>query len=181
MVTMTRVTELDDALVAELHRILVDLVRDGAPLGWLEPPSFEEIAALLGDVVAAAGKGDAGLVVARADGELAGLGYWRRYTRPTNRPHADLERVAVAGNAQGKGVGRALTTALVADARAAGVEILTLDARGDNETALGLYRSIGFTEYGRLPDFVAVGTRRYDKVFSMIDLRSADGPLEGQQ
>ncbi|KJY19110.1 GCN5 family acetyltransferase, partial [Streptomyces sp. NRRL S-444] len=37
--------------------------------------------------------------------------------------------------------------------------------------ALGLYRSLGFTEYGRLRDFVAVGDRRYDKVFSMQDLR----------
>lgn len=181
MVTTTSVTELDDGLLAELHQVLVDLVRDGAPLGWIDPPSFAEIATLLGGVVADAEKGDAGLVVARADGELAGLGYWRRYTRPTNRPHADLERVAVAGKAQGNGVGRALTTALVDGARAAGIEVLTLDARGDNATALGLYRSIGFTEYGRLPDFVAVGQRRYDKVFYMIDLRSAGGALEGQQ
>ncbi|GAA1991760.1 GNAT family N-acetyltransferase [Amycolatopsis minnesotensis] len=181
MVTVAGVAELDDGLVAELHRIIVDLVRDGAPLGWLDPPSVAEIATLLGTVVADAGNGDAGLVVARTGDDLAGLGYWRRYTRPTNRPHADLERVAVAGAAQGKGVGRALTTALVDDARAAGIEVLTLDARGDNATALGLYRSLGFTEYGRLPDFVAVGERRYDKVFYMIDLRSARGPLEGQQ
>jgi ribosomal protein S18 acetylase RimI-like enzyme len=46
-----------------------------------------------------------------------------------------------------------------------------LDARGDNGNALRLYRSLGFTEYGRLPDFVAVGDRRYDKVFLMLDLR----------
>ncbi|MEU0063801.1 GNAT family N-acetyltransferase, partial [Streptomyces albidoflavus] len=69
----------------------------------------------------------------------------------------------------------ALTAALVADAREAGVEVLTLDARGDNEGALRLYRSLGFTEYGRLPGFVAVGERRYDKVFCMLDLREASG------
>ena len=70
------------------------------------------------------------------------------------------------------GIGRALTAALINDARAAGVEVLTLDARGDNITALSLYESLGFTEYGRLPRFVAFGERRYDKVFLMIDLRS---------
>ncbi|MFE4552168.1 GNAT family N-acetyltransferase, partial [Streptomyces sp. NPDC056785] len=37
--------------------------------------------------------------------------------------------------------------------------------------ALHLYRSLGFTEYGRLPRFVAVGEHRYDKVFLMLDLR----------
>jgi ribosomal protein S18 acetylase RimI-like enzyme len=80
----------------------------------------------------------------------------------------------VAAAAHGHGIGRALTAALVADARAAGIEVLTLDARGDNVNALQLYRSLGFTEYGRLPDFVAVGDRRYDKVFCMLDLRRAD-------
>lgn len=60
---------------------------------------------------------------------------------------------------------------MIADARRAGVEVLTLDARGDNSDAVRLYRSLGFTEYGRLPDFVAVGERRYDKVFYMLDFR----------
>jgi hypothetical protein len=30
---------------------------------------------------------------------------------------------------------------------------------------------LGFSEYGRLPDFVAVGTCRFDKVFYMLDFR----------
>lgn len=76
-------------------------------------------------------------------------------------------------------MGRALTAALVADAREAGVEVLTLDARGDNTGALRLYRSLGFTEYGRLPAFVAVGERRYDKVFCMVDLRTGKRPAPG--
>jgi ribosomal protein S18 acetylase RimI-like enzyme len=104
-------------------------------------------------------------------GQLVGLGYWTRYERPTHRPHADVRRVAVAAHAQGRGVGRALTLALIASARAAGIEVLTLDARGDNAGALHLYRSLGFTEYGRLKDFVAVGHRRYDTVFCALDLR----------
>lgn len=65
----------------------------------------------------------------------------------------------------------AWTAALIADARETGIEVLTLDARGDNTTALHLYRSLGFTEYGRLPDFVAVGEHHYDKVFQMLDFR----------
>jgi ribosomal protein S18 acetylase RimI-like enzyme len=153
------------------HRILADLVGAGAALGWVEPPSRDEVAELLGAVVSAVRAGDAALRAAYLDRRLLGLGYWLRYTRPTHRPHADLEKLAVDAAAHGRGVGRALTAALISDARRAGIEVLTLDARGDNANALHLYRSLGFTEYGRLPDFVAVGERRYDKVLCLLDLR----------
>ncbi|GHF56955.1 hypothetical protein GCM10018790_38720 [Kitasatospora xanthocidica] len=158
---------------AAAHRILAELVSAGAALGWLEPPSAEEVAALVEQVLARSRAGDGALRVAYLDGRPAGFGYWLRHRRPTHRPHADLEKLAVSAAAQGRGIGRKLTTALIADARAAGIEVLTLDARGDNADALHLYFSLGFTEYGRLPDYVAVGERRYDKVFAMLDLRRA--------
>ncbi|HEY4455186.1 MAG TPA: N-acetyltransferase [Pseudonocardiaceae bacterium] len=161
----------EPGFAADAHRILAELVRGGAALGWVEPPSAAEICELLSHVVEAVQAGDGALRAAYVEGRLAGLGYWLRYARPTHRPHADLEKLAVDASAHGHGVGRALTSALIADARAAGIEVLTLDARGDNNTALGLYRSLGFTEYGRLPHFVAVDDRRYDKVFYMLDLR----------
>lgn len=153
------------------HRILAGLVGAGAALGWLEPPAPQEVARLLDRVLAAAAAGDAAVRAAYLDRRLVGLGYWLRYARPTHRPHADLEKLAVDAAAHGRGVGRALTAALVADARNAGIEVLTLDARGDNTRALGLYHSLGFTDYGRLPGFVAVGELRYDKVLCMLDLR----------
>lgn len=153
------------------HRILADLVGGGAALGWVDPPSRDEVAKSLGHVLSAVQAGDAALRVAYLDRRLVGLGYWLRYGRPTHRPHADLEKLAVDASAHGRGVGRALTAALIADAQDAGIEVLTLDARGDNTPALHLYQSLGFTEYGRLPDFVAVGDLRYDKVFCMLDLR----------
>ncbi|MEV0261561.1 GNAT family N-acetyltransferase [Streptomyces sp. NPDC050617] len=158
--------------VASAHRILADLVAGGAALGWVAPPSFEEVSALLDDVVSAVRAGDASLRVAYVGHQPAGLGYWLRYARPTHRPHADLEKLAVDADAHGRGIGRALTAGLIADARRAGIEVLTLDARGDNANALRLYRTLGFSEYGRLPAFVAVGERRFDKVFYMLDLRS---------
>ncbi|MFE9560725.1 GNAT family N-acetyltransferase [Streptomyces sp. NPDC006487] len=158
---------------ASAHRILAELVAGGAALGWVEPPGPDEVAQLLDRVVAAVRTGDAGLRAACLGDRLVGLGYWQRYARPTHRPHADLEKLAVAAGAHGLGLGRALTAALVEDARRAGIEVLTLDARGDNTRALRLYASLGFTEYGRLPRFVAVGERRYDKVFCMLDFRPA--------
>ncbi|MFF8375444.1 GNAT family N-acetyltransferase [Streptomyces sp. NPDC015661] len=173
-VELTSDPALRKRFAGSAHRILADLVRGGAALGWVEPPSPDEVAELLDHVLAAVRAGDAALRVAYLDRRLVGLGYWLRYARPTHRPHADLEKIAVDTSAQGLGVGRALTAALIADAREAGIEVLTLDARGDNASALHLYRTLGFTEYGRLPDFVAVGEHRYDKVFCMLDLRRQD-------
>ncbi len=158
------------------HALLTALVRDGAALGWTEPPPYDEIAALLDAVCEEAARGDAALWAAYDGVRLLGLGWWRRYSRPTHRPHADLEKLAVDPVASGRGLGRALAEALVSEARASGIEVLTLDARGDNTRALSLYRSLGFTEYGRIPAFVAVGTRRYDKVFCAYDLRTPPDP-----
>ncbi|MEY9925829.1 ribosomal protein S18 acetylase RimI-like enzyme [Catenulispora sp. GP43] len=162
---------VDESLAGAAHAILAELVSGGAALGWVDPPSKPEIAALLAKVNAASQAGDGALRLAYSGDRLVGLGYWLRYERPTHRPHADLEKVAIASDAQGLGAGRLLTAALVDSAREAGIEVLTLDARGDNANALRLYRTLGFREYGRLPDFVAVGKRRYDKVFYMLDFR----------
>lgn len=168
---LTSEPELKVRFPESAHRILAELVSGGAALGWVEPPSRDEVAELLDHVVSAVQAGDAALRAAYLDRRLVGLGYWLRYARPTHRPHADLEKIAVDAAAHGRGVGRALTAALIADAREASIEVLTLDARGDNTNALHLYQSLGFTEYGRLPGFVAVGERRYDKVFYMLDFR----------
>ena len=62
-------------------------------------------------------------------------------------------------------------TELISSAADAGIEILTLDFRGDNERAARLYQSVGFAEYGRLPGFVAFGAARYDRVLYARDLR----------
>ena len=182
---------LTDAQVADAADLLAGLVAGGAALGWVDPPSSATVAALLRTAWSAA-PGDAALAVATVDDALAattdggqaaahraarrrliGLAYWRRYERPTHRPHADVEKVAVAPDAQGRGTGRRLMAELIAAARAAQVEVLTLDLRGDNERAAALYESLGFERYSRLPRFVAVGDRRWDKLFYALDLRSA--------
>ncbi|WP_310727841.1 GNAT family N-acetyltransferase [Streptomyces sp. N2A] len=169
---LTADRDLAPRFPAEAHRVLADLVRAGAPLGWDDPPAPDEVTDLIARVLRAARHGDAALRAAYLGRRLIGLGYWLRYAQATNRQHADLVKIAVAAEAHGRGIGRSLTSTLVADAREAKIEVLTLDARADNTRALRLYRSLGFREYGRLPAFVAMGGRRYDKVFYMLDLRT---------
>ena len=68
-------------------------------------------------------------------------------------------------------------TALVQAAADSDVEVLTLDLRGDNQRAARLYESLGFKRYGLLEGFVAVGQRRYDKLFYARDLRQRPGTV----
>jgi len=150
--------------------LLQRLVAAGAALGWVDPPAGPEVARLLRSVVTDTGKGDACLVAATVGGDLAGLGYWRRYARPTHRPNADVEKLAVDTGYHRWGIGRRIMQELISAAAEAQVEILTLDLRGDNLPAARLYESLGFHEYGRLARFVAVGAARYDTVFYAVDL-----------
>ncbi len=61
---------------------------------------------------------------------------------------ADVQTIAVAPAAQGRGVGRRLLDALVDGARAEGASALLLEVRADNEPALRLYSRSGFERIG---------------------------------
>ncbi|WP_426560284.1 GNAT family N-acetyltransferase [Angustibacter sp. McL0619] len=180
MSALSSAAELSDpATRLAVGTLLRAAVAGGAALGWVDPPEQAEVESLLGLVLVDVEKGDAGVALQWAGDQLVGFGYWRRYARPTHRPHADLERVVVRTDHRGRGLGRRLLRELVTSATAAGVEVLTLDVRGDNTAAIALYESAGFATYGRLPGFVAVQDQRWDKVFMSVRLSgSGEAPLE---
>jgi ribosomal protein S18 acetylase RimI-like enzyme len=177
--TVERESELDEAILADATALFREHVLAGAALGWVEPPPRAEVEDLLVGVVRGFRAGGGCLVLAHQRGILAGLGYWTRYSRPTHRPHADLEKLATDPRHQHQGIGREVTERLIAEARSSEVEQLTLDLRADNLAALRLYSSLGFSEYGRLPEFVAVGKRRFDKILMVLDLRIGEEPGPG--
>jgi ribosomal protein S18 acetylase RimI-like enzyme len=169
---------LDEQTTVGLYRTVAEVVASGGAIGWPEPPSRREFDTWLAGVVGAIMGAEAAAFLALgpegADEEVSvlGFGYWRRYPRPTLRVNADLEKVFVTSSARGAGLGRELVQELVESARVAGVETLTLDARGDNTDAIRLYEQFGFVEYGRLPRFVAFGADRYDQVLLRLVLSS---------
>ena len=68
-------------------------------------------------------------------------------------PQAELETIAVAAEAQRRGVGRILFAALAEELGIAPVQELFLEVRASNAPALALYRSLGFRETGRRPRY----------------------------
>ena len=57
---------------------------------------------------------------------------------------SDIQTIAVADSARGRGLGRAMMQALIAKAKAQGSEHILLEVRIDNEPAIALYSSLGF-------------------------------------
>ncbi len=161
----------DLSFLKKTTHLLQELVLNGAAIGWVDPPSTKEVTGLIRELAIASENSDACLIAIWVDQDLAGIGYWRRYSRPTHYPHADIEKVAIDPQYQGLGLGHRIMNQLISTAVNTGIEVLTLDFRCDNERAAKLYKSLGFTEYGRLPRFVAVGKDRYDTIFYALDLR----------
>jgi [ribosomal protein S18]-alanine N-acetyltransferase len=64
-------------------------------------------------------------------------------------PQAELESIAVAGEAQGRGTGTALLAGLIRELRLAGAGELELEVRESNRTAADFYARAGFHEVGR--------------------------------
>jgi ribosomal-protein-alanine N-acetyltransferase len=61
--------------------------------------------------------------------------------------------VAVEPSAQGAGIGRALTEALLERMTARGIRDVAVTVHPDNEAALALYRSFGFEQERSEPDY----------------------------
>jgi ribosomal-protein-alanine N-acetyltransferase len=72
-------------------------------------------------------------------------------------PEADIQTVAVAAAAQGRGLGRRLVEALLDAAGSRGAQVVHLEVRADNTAALRLYDTLGFTAVGRRPDYYGRG------------------------
>ena len=65
---------------------------------------------------------------------------------PRGASQADIQTIAVAELARRRGLGRALMTALITEARERGAREVFLEVRADNPGAIDLYLSLDFEE-----------------------------------
>jgi ribosomal protein S18 acetylase RimI-like enzyme len=165
-VTVDFPAEATRALYAEVHRVVEAVVELGGAVGWLHVPDETETAEFLDAQLALARAGDGAIGVVRVEavGPVEALGIWQRYQAPVLRQNAEIRKVMVHPDARGRGLGRILTEALTEHATAAGIEVLVLDARGNNHAAHALYESLGWVRCGTIPEFIAVGEHRWDRV-----------------
>jgi ribosomal protein S18 acetylase RimI-like enzyme len=160
-------TRLDDELGRQISVVVTDVVASGGAVGWTTPPSRAETDAWVNGLLADGSR----IVLACRDDEVVALGTWSRLPAEVLAHNGEIRRVMVHRGARGLGLGRRVTSALVESAREAGIEQLLCDVRGNNHAAIALYRTLGFQEYGRLPDFLAVGEHRFDRVRMFLPLQ----------
>jgi ribosomal-protein-alanine N-acetyltransferase len=78
--------------------------------------------------------------------------------------------VAVRPEARQSGIGRALVSLIMAEAEQVGGAVVTLEVRRENDAAIALYRTFGFTERGVRRNYYARGQ---DAVVMSCELRGA--------
>jgi ribosomal protein S18 acetylase RimI-like enzyme len=167
----------DEAAVDAAHRVVEAVMRLGGAVGWVHVPDRAETAEWLTGIAAEVAAGRTRMAVVSVGGRVEALGRWTWYAKPAVGVNGEVLQVMVHPDNRGRGLARLLVGALVEDARAHRVETLTLDVRGNNHAAMALYESFGFEVSGRLPDFVAVGDERWDRVLYRLDLRTGDYPV----
>lgn len=65
----------------------------------------------------------------------------------------DIDKVMVRENYRGQGIARSMLNELMGEAERQGVTDFTLEVRVGNETAIRLYKSLGFVSEGIRPKF----------------------------
>ena len=90
-------------------------------------------------------------LLAELDGKVVGSAGISCVGRKEKIRHRAEFGISVDKAHWGLGIGRALTEGCIECARTAGYVQLELEAVAENKSALALYRSVGFQEYGRNP------------------------------
>ena len=117
----------------------------------------------------------------RRDGGHFMLGAWRgrrlvgaigceREERLKVRHIGHVIGMMVRPEARGHGIGALLLEACIADARQAGLEMLTLTVTAENEGAVRLYERHRFAAYGTLRRALKIGSRYHDKLHMALTL-----------
>ena len=88
-----------------------------------------------------------GLFVAERSGQVVGFHWTKIDTLPSIGPVGEVYVVGIDPDAQGGGLGKALTARGLRHLQDAGVAEVILYVEGDNEPALAVYRKLGFKDH----------------------------------
>ena len=158
--------ELADADAAERHMglltdLLIDAVNSGASIGWLPPLSASAAEDYWRSRRAEIVEGSRLLLLAWDGDTLVGTAQLGLEQRENGSHRAEVQKVLVHSDHRRRGAASQLMLALEAEAIRLGRSLLFLDTR-EGDAAEQLYRQMGFTRVGAIPNYV----------------RSADGGFE---
>ncbi|MBW4081497.1 GNAT family N-acetyltransferase [Paenibacillus sp. S150] len=151
-IAIMRLEELQPELVQQLNKLIIDVVEDGASIGFLPPMAVEEASAYWQRVPAPGVL----LWAATEKDTIAGTVQLHLVSKP-NAPHrAEIAKLMVHPEHRRKGIARMLMDTAEQAAAADGRTLLVLDTREGDPSNL-LYQSRGFVEAGKIPNYVVSG------------------------
>jgi acetyltransferase len=139
-------------LCAGLADIHLDALNVGMALGALDTMSRSALERWYHRVVAGLADRERVLVVAEEEGQLCGMAQLV-FSGATNADHrAEVQRVGVATDARGRGIGRSLMANIEQVAGEYHVTLLWLTTHADTE-ACAFYEAVGYTRLGTMPNY----------------------------
>lgn len=134
--------------LAELSELLAEVVEDGAAIGFL--PLFEMQVAenyweslLNPDVI---------LFIAKINNDIAGSIQLHLPTKQNGSHRGEIAKVMTHPDHRRNGIGRLMMKTVEERAKQEGLSLLILDTR-EGDVSNQLYRSMGYVEAGRIPDY----------------------------
>lgn len=140
--------------VKSLADLLVDVVANGASVGFLAPFDQEAAAAWWHSRQAAVADGSLVVWADHGPDGITGTISLALERKPNGRHRAEIVKLMVHSDARGRGLGRALLTTAEQAAAQAGATLLILDTV-TGTAADRLYRSAGWTRYGIVPGYAS--------------------------
>lgn len=145
---LSRISETD---LAALCEITTAAIIDGGGLGWLTPPGRSVLERFFHGLLLVP---EARLFVVRDEtGQIQGCAQLLRPSR-NNEAQAQTAQIRgyfVAPYMRGRGLGFVLADAVIASARALGCRVLNCEVPETQSSALSMFRSLGFEEWGVHP------------------------------
>jgi len=144
-----------DGLTSGLAELLANAVNGGASVGFITPFSPREAADWWRSLSPDIESGRVILLAARQGDRIVGTVQLRLAPLPNSRHRAEVAKLLVHRDARRRGIARALLAAIEDVARREGRTLLVLDTISGSEADY-LYRSLGWTEVGSVPNYAAM-------------------------
>lgn len=148
--------EMAGARQKELAGLLIDAVRNGASVGFVEPLTAGEAETYWRKIICDLAGGHRVLLAAlENDGRLVGSAQLALEPRANGRHRAEVQKVLVLNAARRRGLGAALMARIETEAKARNLRLLFLDTSTGASGAVEFYRALGYTLAGGIPDYAA--------------------------
>ncbi|UHA75458.1 GNAT family N-acetyltransferase [Paenibacillus sp. 481] len=141
------VNHIDD-YIEDLADLLIQVVKDGASIGFLPPLSPREARDYWANLL----NPDIKLWIAVLHGRVVGTVQLHLCNKPNGNHRAEIAKLMTRPQDRRTGVGRALMRTAEVAARSEDRTLLVLDTREGDPSNL-LYRSIGYEQAGTIPSF----------------------------